>query len=304
MPYTKVPEAALVVGQEYVLTHVGCQPVTGQEAVHEQRRVPVYPGAGVTVNRVVERCARLEVQPTSKQALENAFKTWKRLNPDAPYGRFGFRVGKVNHGVAENEYRKRAFYAGRNRHGGHIFTQERSFGSKKPVAFVPINPAETRTRQYYSNESRAMVNQVESVYPFGLDLSPAGTWIAWTISPEEEAVLRPENNVVPPAHAVANARAASNARLALRGQPPELRGAPSPLRRGSVQAEAQAPPVQAEGNLLGLNNRPFGLNNKHAMRNGNANTKKARNAWLKAKNQEAELAPLFGGAKTRRNRRY
>jgi hypothetical protein len=40
------------------------------------------------------------------------------------------------------------------------------------------------------------------------------------------------------------------------------------------------------------------------MANGNANTKKARNAWLKNKNQEAELRGLFGGAKTRRNRRY
>jgi hypothetical protein len=171
----------------------------------------------------------------------------------------------------------RAFYAGRNAQGAHIFTQMRSFGSNKAVAFEPINAAAARG---------------------GLDLSPTGQWIAWIISPEEEAALRPENNVAPGANAAANAKAASNARLALRSQPPELRGAPSPLRKGS------ASPVQAEANLLGLNNRPFGLNNKRAMGNGNANTKKARNAWLKNKNQEAELKRLFGGAKTRRNRRY
>ena len=296
MSYVKVPEQALVVGQEYVLTHAGCAPVTGQAAVYEQRRVPVFPGAGAMVNRVIERCARLEAPPTSKQALENAYKTWKRLNPpDMLYRGYGSRRNHVNHGVAENEYRKRAFYAGRNRHGGHIFTQERSFGSKKAVAFVPVNPAETHTKKYYDSTKRAMVNVEESVYPFGLDLSPAGQWIAWAPEEEEEAVLGPENNVAPGANAAAAAAAAANARLMARGPPP------SPLRRGSAQAQAQP---AAEGNLLGLNNKPFGLNNKRSMANGNANTKKARNAWLKSKNQEAELRGLFGGAKTRRNRRY
>jgi len=298
MSYVKVPEAALVVGQEYVLTHVGCAPVTGQAAVYEQRRVPVYPGAGAMVNRTIERCTRVETPPTSKQALENAYKTWKRLNaPDVLFRGFGSRRNRVNHGVTENEYRKRAFYAGRNRHGGHIFTQERSFGSKKAVAFVPVNPAETRTRQYYNTTKRGMVNIQDPVYPFGLDLSPTGTWLAWTLDEgeEEDAVLGPENNVAPGANAAAAAAAAANARLMARGPPP------SPLRRGSAQAPA---PAAAEGNLLGLNNKPFGLNNKRAMANANANTKKARNAWLKSKNQEAELRGLFGGAKTRRNRRY
>jgi hypothetical protein len=38
MSYTKVPEAALEIGQEYVLTHVGCQPVTGRAAEYEHQQ--------------------------------------------------------------------------------------------------------------------------------------------------------------------------------------------------------------------------------------------------------------------------
>jgi len=88
-------------------------------------------------------------------------------------------LSKVNHGVQEREYRKRAFYAGRNHRGDHIFTQERGFGSKKPIAFVSVDASEMRDEPTYNYTSKTRGTRQVPVYPFGLSVGPEGEWVVW-----------------------------------------------------------------------------------------------------------------------------
>lgn len=143
MPFVKVPESELVVGEEYVITHIGCKSKAGNNGTSFVHGKKTLPYSGTTYNAVVEACERVETPPGSVGALERAYKTWKRINPPEDYGsdfhRYRSSMPRVDHGVQEMEYRKRAFFAGVNDRGVHIFTQDRPFGSKKAVAFEPVD---------------------------------------------------------------------------------------------------------------------------------------------------------------------
>ena len=173
MPYRKVPENELVVGEDYVLTHVGCKPKTGNNGTTfvQGKKTLRY---GTTYNAVVEACERVETPPGSMAALERAYKTWLRINVSADYG-YGRRstMPHVNHGVKPSDYVKRAFYAGRNAAGAHIFTQERSVGSKKAVDFIPVNVAATKEEKGWTG-----TRQVPT-HPTGLSVGPGGHWVVW-----------------------------------------------------------------------------------------------------------------------------
>jgi len=140
MPFVKVPESELVVGEEYVITHIGCKSKAGNNGTSFVHGKKTLPYSGITYNAVVEACERVETAPGSVGALERAYKTWKRINPPEEF-HWGRRssMPRVDHGVQESEYRKRAFFAGMNESGVPIFTQDRPFGSKKAVAFEPVD---------------------------------------------------------------------------------------------------------------------------------------------------------------------
>jgi hypothetical protein len=171
MPYRKVEESELVVGEDYVLTHVGCKPKTGNNGTTFVQGKKTLPYSGTTYNAVVEACERVETPPGSMGALERGYKTWLRINPPAVYD-WGRRssMSHVNHGVKPSDYVKRAFYAGRNAAGAHIFTQERSVGSKKAVDFVPVNVAATKADGY---------GRQVPVHGHGLSVGPGGHWVVW-----------------------------------------------------------------------------------------------------------------------------
>lgn len=141
MPYVRVDPANLVVGQEYVLTFIGCSPKTGSNGTSfEEQVAPIYPGSSTMWKHVVERCELVVNPPGAKTKLENAYKTWARINrvhdPLSLYRTRGV-MPRVDHGVREIDYRKRAFYKGPGTTRAHVFVQERTFGSKKAVAFDP-----------------------------------------------------------------------------------------------------------------------------------------------------------------------
>lgn len=135
MPYVRVAVADLVPGQEYVLTHVGCSPKTGSNgATFEQLTTPIYAGSSVMMPYVIETCNRVIYPPGSKTKLANAYYTWKRISFTHPtIGRSTWQ--RAQH-INETDYLKRAFYKGPGPNG-HVFVQQRSFGSKKAVAFNP-----------------------------------------------------------------------------------------------------------------------------------------------------------------------
>ena len=272
MPYLKVPVEELVVGQEYVLTHVGCESRMGKEAKWKHVENPTEYARKYTPTVVAPDCVRLEdIPPTSQGSLEKAYKTWVGIQAEMPgawrmaYGRKkGADVSRVG---AESEYRKRAFYAGANSNGAHIFTQERAFGSRKPVAFEPVNTKGTKNEQQYNYQTHTTVVKAVPVYPVSVSVGADGDWVIWK--------------------EVGGASSAS-ASVNVNGT----------RRNNNAAAAAANVPI---GNLLGLNNKP-------KMTNANANTKKARENWYKQHAQEQELAPLFpgkGGAKskTRKSRR-
>jgi hypothetical protein len=169
MPFVKVPESELVVGEEYVITHIGCKSKAGNNGttfVHGKKTMPY---SGSTYNAVVEACERVETPPGSVVALERAYKTWKRINP--PHTGYDWRrspsIPRVDHGVQESEYRKRAFFAGMNESGVPVFTQDRPFGSKKAVAFEPVDVSKKR--------------------------AVAGNWVAWQEAGAAASVGRNNN---------------------------------------------------------------------------------------------------------------
>ena len=284
MPYVRIPVEELVVGQEYVLTHVGCESRMGKEAKWKHMENPSEFSRKYTPTVVGPDCVRLEdIPPSSQGALEKAYKSWIGIQAETPGAWkahiWGKKPADPTRVGAESEYRKRAFYAGKNAAGAHIFTQERTFGSRKPVTFEPVDPKATKGEQQYNYATKTVVEKPVPLYSRGISVEAGGTWIVWKEAGGAVNTTRRNTNV--PATAAAAAATAS------------VNG------RGRNNA-ANVP----TGNLLGLNNKP-------KMTNANANTKKARENWYKQHAQEQELAPLFpakGGAKTRkgtrRNRTY
>ena len=272
MPHVKVPVEELVVGQEYVLTHVGCESRMGKEAQWKHAENPDKYNKQYRPTVVVPDCVRLEdIPPTSQGALEKAYKSWLGIQAEMPgawrvrlWGKKPVDSTRVG---SESEYRKRAFYAGVNPNSAHIFTQERAFGSRKPVAFEPVDVMSTKNEKQYNYATKTWVDKAVPVYVLGVSVGAGGDWVVW-----KEADAAP------------GAAAASGSNV-------------NATRRNNNRAAA--PASVPTGNLLGLNNKP-------KMTNANANTKKARENWYKQHAQEQELAPLFpgkGGAKTRKSGR-
>lgn len=148
MSYVEVAPKDLVVGREYVLTRKGLKPRVNEGLAYESRNVPAYKTfnssrpAPMVKQVVVKKPETLVIPPTSKRALEDAYRallTYK--SKDAPYGEREFFAPKKPKYVAfaESDYRKKAFFAGQRNANTLVFTQERSFGSKKPVAFQAVN---------------------------------------------------------------------------------------------------------------------------------------------------------------------
>jgi hypothetical protein len=157
MPYVQVAPENLVVGQEYVLTRKGLKPRVNDGLEHEVRNVPAYktygygPPAPLVKATVVKKPETVVIPPTSKKALEDAYRALLAYKKkDAPYSERAYEISygkkpKYNT-FAESDYRKRAFFAGARDSRPDaplVFTQERSFGSKKPVAFQAVNIKET-----------------------------------------------------------------------------------------------------------------------------------------------------------------
>ena len=102
MPYVQISPEDLVVGQEYVLTR-----------------------KGMSEKYINTNQAKLVISPTSKKALEDAYKALiKYENP--------------NKEIKETDYLMRAFFSGK-RNSGLVFSQHRSFSSNKPTPYLPIN---------------------------------------------------------------------------------------------------------------------------------------------------------------------
>jgi hypothetical protein len=268
MPYVKVPVEELVVGQEYALTHVGCESRMGKEAKYKYVENPDQYTRSYRPTVVGQDCVRIEdIPPTSQGALEKAYKTWVGIRAETP-GAVPYSWGPKKRGVdvsrvgSESEYRKRAFYAGTNAAGAHIFTQERPFGSRKPVAFEPVDTKGTKNEKQYNYAAKTWVDKAVPLYKQGVAVGAGGDWVVWKEAGGSNVNVTRRNN---------NAGAAAS---------PAVANVPT-------------------GNLLGLNNKP-------KMTNANANTKKARENWYKQHEREQELAPLFpgkGGAKTRKGGR-
>jgi len=158
MPYVQVTPESLVVGQEYVLTRKGLKPRVNAGLEHEVRNVPAYKAwdpsrpAPLVKATVVKKPETVVIPPTSKKALEDAYRALQAFKQkDASYAErdplsfYGSKKPKYTT-FAESDYRKRAFFAGvrdSRPDAPLVFTQERSFGSKKPVAFQAVNIKET-----------------------------------------------------------------------------------------------------------------------------------------------------------------
>jgi len=184
MPYVKVPEAELVVGQDYVLTHIGCESRMAGEAKWVEKPNPDTFLRTYRPTVVAPECVILDnIQPGCTGTLEKAYKTWLGIRNETP-GAFTLgwvnpakRKGDATKVVAETEYRKRAFYAGLNKRNSHVFTQERSFGSKKATAFIPVDPKGLKPKLSWSG--KPIPGQTEDAYPFGTSLAPEGEWVVW-----------------------------------------------------------------------------------------------------------------------------
>ena len=152
MSYTEVAPADLVVGREYVLTRKGIKPRVNEGLTYEVRNVPAYktydpsrPAPTVKAT-VAKKPETLVIPPTSKKALEDAYRALLAYKKrDAPFSErqptYGWEKKPKYEAFVETDYRKRAFFAGRRNVNTLVFSQERSFGSKKasPEAFKAVN---------------------------------------------------------------------------------------------------------------------------------------------------------------------
>jgi hypothetical protein len=149
MPYIQVAPEDLVVGVEYVLTRKGLKPRVNAGMEHEVRNVPAYKAwdsrpVPLVTTTVVKKPETVVIPPTSKKALEDAYRALLAYKKkDAPFSErdplsfYGSKKPKYNV-FKETDYLMRAFYAG-SRGPSLVFSQHRSFGSKKPVVYHPID---------------------------------------------------------------------------------------------------------------------------------------------------------------------
>jgi len=224
MPFVKVAPADLVIGKDYVLTHIGCASRMAGEQSY--KRVPSrYASLAATgTTEVVPDCTILDnIQPSSKGLLEKAYKSWKAIQAETPTAYSGWPQKKNRNPDVirdEKEYRLRAFYAGVNTLGHYVFTQERGFGSKG-VAYKAVNAKEVENPRW------ARPGETFPKYK-GYALGPGSLWIVW----EEEG----RTNNVPVGRT-------NNVAVERRNNAPK--------------------PNVPMGNLLGLNNKPKMANSKN-----------------------------------------
>lgn len=146
MPYVQVQPEELQVGKEYVLTLKG---IESRIEGAEYETVPVYnygytpPGKEprqTGTRTQMKKPATVVAPPTSERQLLDAYRslqTWQRK--DAP----GSYMSRLSASAVDiNRVRRKGFFAGVNTAGLLVFTQERSFGSSKPVAFIPVDVEE------------------------------------------------------------------------------------------------------------------------------------------------------------------
>jgi hypothetical protein len=147
MPYVQVQPEALVVGNEYALTRKGMESRT-EGANWEVVNKPQYNGAPPTMPMkkvsVWKTPATVVAPPTAERALMDGYRalqTWKSKDAEDAWKTRSYAYGKKPKytTIAPMEIRKKAYFAGVNAQGSLVFTQERSFGSTKPVAFVPVD---------------------------------------------------------------------------------------------------------------------------------------------------------------------
>lgn len=163
MPYVQVQPDALVVGTEYVLTRKGLESRT-EGANTEVVNRPQYNGAPASMPMkkvtVWKTPATVVAPPTAEKTLMDGYRalqTWQSKDAaDAWKTKIhhypGSLLGKAPRytTIAPMDIRKKAFFAGVNAQGKLVFTQERSFGSTKPVDFVPVDVNE-KVKGYYGN---------------------------------------------------------------------------------------------------------------------------------------------------------
>lgn len=173
MSYVQVQPGDLVIGQEYVLTRIGIESNAGNEGREfETVEVPQWvqrPGQPPPPTRALTRIrkpALVIAPPDAEKLLLNSYRakvSWLlgdgRFGEGAlPFystsGRRGAMNMKKNRKALQetvnlDTIRKRAFFAGLNAKGQLVFTQERTFSSRKPIAFVPVDVNE-KNQTYYS----------------------------------------------------------------------------------------------------------------------------------------------------------
>lgn len=154
MPYVQVQPEDLQIGKEYVLTLKG---VESRLEGAEYETVPIYnhgytsPGEEPRQTGTKEQMKRpvtVVVPPTSETALLDAARAlWMWQNRDRPETSYAYKVVKKSSPITIDYIRKKAFFAGvKPSNNMLVFTQERSYGSSKPVAFVPIANVDEKDR--------------------------------------------------------------------------------------------------------------------------------------------------------------
>lgn len=130
MVYTEIKPEDLVVGKEYALSRKGLQSRT----------------SGAPTQSVLAKPETVVAPPTAKTTLENGLRallTWKAKDADSSERYEQWRRRGIL--ITDMDIRKRGIFAGKNDKGGLVFTQIRSFGSTKPVKFVPVDVNEKWT---------------------------------------------------------------------------------------------------------------------------------------------------------------
>lgn len=118
MPYIQISPEDLVVGQEYVLTRKG---LALENTNNSSQKL------SMAIATVPKRLDTLVIPPTSKRALEDAYKALIKYENNMPHKE-----------IKETDYLMRAFFSGK-RNTGLVFSQHRSFSSNKPIEYLPIN---------------------------------------------------------------------------------------------------------------------------------------------------------------------
>jgi len=162
MPWVQVQPEALVVGTEYALSRKGMESRT-EGANTEIVNRPQYTGAPASLPmrkvRVWKTPATVVAPPTAEKALTDGYRALQTWRSTDAADSWKIRIHDFSNKpkyttIAPMEIRKKAFFAGINAQGALVFTQERSFGSTKPVAFVPVDVDEKVKSRWGSIDSK------------------------------------------------------------------------------------------------------------------------------------------------------